>query len=301
MKFVESVTSVIDFLSLPHLCEVLNNKRILRLWMLPVCVVSSLVLYYVRSKIMSSVYKANVTKIGEKYSKKLSNSFFYFLQYLILFSISSIALREIGFYNNKEVLLYPYPNVLTPFTIICYWLELSVYICSTIVLFNDPRKNYSDFKKLCFHHIFTITLIYISFNISFTVCGILIMNLHDISDIFIEGGKSVKYRFGEKYTVPIFVMIIIIFTYTRGYYFSYKVIYYLATHIYTIPEMKPYVVPETICMLCLCGLEVLDIMWIINLFQIVIYYVKNKKIDDIRDPDDIEKTKKEKKGKSKKQ
>lgn len=294
MKFVEGLAHVIESLSLLRLCEKLDSGEVSKLWMLPACVISSLALYYARAKLTGSVYKRNISKIGEKYSRKLSNSFFYFIQYLILFTMSSLALRGIGFYSNKEVLLYPYPNKLTPFSLICYWLELSVYICSTAVLFNDPRKNYSDFKKLCFHHVFTISLIYISYSISFTVVGVLIMNLHDISDIFIEGGKSIKYRFGEKHTVPIFAMIIIIFTYTRGYYFSYQVIYYLITHIYSIPEMAPYVVPETICIICLCGLEVLDVMWIINLFQIVLYYLKNRKIDDIRDPDDIEKTKKEK-------
>lgn len=76
-----------------------------------------------------------------------------------------------------------------------YLVELSNYISALIfILFLDHgRKNHKDKLIMTTHHIVTILLISISYVLCQHRIGLVVLAIHDMSDVVLEGSKCLKY------------------------------------------------------------------------------------------------------------
>ena len=86
-------------------------------------------------------------------------------------------------------------------------IETGFYYALLIGSVFDVKR--SDFWELVFHHVLTIGLLSISWTINFVRVGTLVLISHDISDIFLEGGKLVRYGKAPSFLVNICFLIFI--------------------------------------------------------------------------------------------
>ena len=93
--------------------------------------------------------------------------------------------------------------------------ELSVYIVATLFLFSESRKNNSDFTEMCLHHVITGALILTGYGRRHFNYGLLVANLHDVTDLFLESSKTINYLCGDPWSVITFITFAIAFFYTR--------------------------------------------------------------------------------------
>ena len=82
--------------------------------------------------------------------------------------------------NGKELILYS-------------MFGLGLYIHQLLFQFTDVQRGHSDFWPMLIHHLSTIILIGGAYLGNFVRVICLIMSLHDISDVFLEGAKVLNY------------------------------------------------------------------------------------------------------------
>lgn len=281
----------------------------------------SIVLYFVRRTVTNVVSKLclKAARFSEKTISKLQDSIYFLVQYLVLSCLSSYALKKSGYYQDNLIMFRSIPNPLTPGARLCYVAEIAVYLAGCVMLAcpkdGFSRKKYSDTGKMCAHHIVTLGLLLISYLSGHTIIGVLVMHLHDVCDIIIESTKTLKYTIGVRFvTVCLFLLILGVFLYNRGYIFTKDVLWHILVG---YPQAMPddydgpvkkilkddyqnimeylfavfknftkFPIPMIVCELLLFMLEVLNIMWVVNLVQILIHYMTTGVAGDIRDPDE---------------
>lgn len=104
-----------------------------------------------------------------------------------------------------------------------YWIELGNWLaCSFFILIEPKRK---DFGEMCLHHATTIALIILSYSLRFTRVGLVIVALHDISDIFLYLAKSFSYLNIASIADTSFVIFTLLFVVTRIIYYPIAIVY----------------------------------------------------------------------------
>lgn len=94
-----------------------------------------------------------------------------------------------------------------------YYLELGLYLHLTINHFFEVKRK--DFVEMLLHHVTTLGLILFSWFVNFTRFGVLVMVLHDVSDVFLEVGKICIYMGMDTAKDIIFVVFALTFFVTR--------------------------------------------------------------------------------------
>ncbi|XP_074056511.1 ceramide synthase 4-like [Macrotis lagotis] len=117
-----------------------------------------------------------------------------------------------------------------------YLLELGLYISMMLTFAFDVKRK--DFKEQIIHHSSTIILICHSYFSNYLRIGTLVMLIHDVSDIFLEMGKMLKYAQWEKSSKVIFIIFTLIFFISRLFVFPYKVLY--TTYYSSMVNHKPF-------------------------------------------------------------
>ncbi|CAB4016055.1 ceramide synthase 5, partial [Paramuricea clavata] len=72
-----------------------------------------------------------------------------------------------------------------------YIIELSFYTSLLLSQFADVKRK--DFWIQTIHHVVTISLLVFSYTCNFVRVGAVILLVHDVSDVILEGGKVSKY------------------------------------------------------------------------------------------------------------
>jgi hypothetical protein len=73
-----------------------------------------------------------------------------------------------------------------------YMISLGFYLSAVVFLFfYDTRR--SDFNELAFHHFVTLGLIGLSYLYGYVRCGVVVLVLHDVGDIFLYLAKTIHY------------------------------------------------------------------------------------------------------------
>ena len=83
---------------------------------------------------------------------------------------------------------------LGPWSSLIYWFymfELGLYIHEIMTIFIEIKR--SDFWVMLTHHVSTLILISGSYTCGFIPIGSLVMVIHDVADIFLEGAKLFNY------------------------------------------------------------------------------------------------------------
>ena len=134
------------------------------------------------------------------------------------------------------------------------------------------------------HHILTITLITTSWTTNFIRSGSLIIFVHDIADVLLEGAKSLKSASYEKVASFFFVWFVIVWIITRLGIFSrivYCGIFEFPTHFTPYPIYYLFATMNVFLLL-------LHIVWTYMIFKSILKLIINNKIQDIRSSSDDE-------------
>ncbi|CAK8671331.1 unnamed protein product [Clavelina lepadiformis] len=118
---------------------------------------------------------------------------------------------------------YPDRQHLKPLNYWYYQTELAFYTSCTISQFFDIKRK--DFWIMFAHHIATIFLIMFSYSINMLNVGMLIMLLHDFSDVFLETSKIAKYTKQETFATIGLISFATSFVLARIVYFPFWILY----------------------------------------------------------------------------
>jgi hypothetical protein len=95
-----------------------------------------------------------------------------------------------------------------------YMVALGFYLSAVVFLFRyDTRR--SDFKELAFHHFVTLGLILLSYFYGYLRCGVVILALHDVGDIFLYLAKTLHYLGLAGLDTAVFAVFAVTFYLTR--------------------------------------------------------------------------------------
>lgn len=174
--------------------------------------------------------------------------------------------------------LYEYPH--HPVASEEWWLyniELGFYVSLVITQMIDTKRK--DFWQMFIHHIVTIVLIVLSWACNFHRIGVLVMVIHDVADIPLEGAKLAKYCQYQRLADLIFAIFTLTWIYSRCYLLPTRVIYYTShAALSIVPIFPAYYIFNSL----LCALQLLHIAWTWLIIRIVFYALKNDGMRDLR-------------------
>lgn len=178
-------------------------------------------------------------------------------------------------------------------------LELAVYIVSIIFLQLETRKTMSDYHVMVMHHIVTCTLVCTGYYFRHFNYGIIVMNLHDITDVFLEGSKLVNYTVGEPWSVFSFACFMILFFITRIVVFPLYLMIPTLPWVSKIPDREVlsrfpdydcsyFITTRIFFTIVLTMLFVLDVYWMKAVFKMFAGIIRLEVRGDVRDGDEVE-------------
>jgi hypothetical protein len=95
-----------------------------------------------------------------------------------------------------------------------YMVALGFYLSAVLFLFRyDTRR--SDFHELAFHHFITLGLLLLSYVFGYLRCGVVILALHDVGDIFLYLAKTLHYFGLAGLDTAVFAVFAVTFYFTR--------------------------------------------------------------------------------------
>ncbi|CAD8188384.1 unnamed protein product [Paramecium octaurelia] len=145
--------------------------------------------------------------------------------------------KEFGGSNFKET-LYDFPNIPeNPWVPIYYMVQASSHVHALLLLMVYGTKIELKYWEYLLHHSLAVSLLYFSTMYNCESIGIVVLILHDISDIFLALGRAYADLGKTKILVYLgFSSIQVSWLYTRVYVFPIKIYDCLVNH----PQFLPY-------------------------------------------------------------
>jgi acyl-CoA-dependent ceramide synthase len=180
-----------------------------------------------------------------------------------------------------------------------YLLQASFWAQQSVVLMLQLEKPRKDFKELVFHHVVTMSLIFLSYRFHFTWIGLAIYITMDVSDFFLATSKTLNYL-DAAITGPFFILFMGIWIYLR-HYINIKVLYSILTEFSTVGdftlnwETQQYKcwISQYITFALLLALQIVNSYWLFLIIRIAYRYVfqniqKDERSDDEDDDEEDE-------------
>lgn len=251
------------------------------------------------------------SKIFHKYSvriqRKLSENLYYSIAYCLSFACGLLTWTledwRIDLFGPLLVELWsPYPPPLSTFFRCYYILELGYYLGSLAFLLLADTKH-SDFLEFFIHHVATILLVYISYSFRYVRIGLVILVLHDASDVLLYSTKCVYYLGYRPFDSIMFIAFAVVFYFTRLFVFP-RIIWGVAVDVirlilrdHTFSGFASYWPVHFshyfVCLFALSTLEILHCFWfslILKMIGRVVFasFEKLREEGDIRSDDEDE-------------
>nr|XP_039271543.1 ceramide synthase 2-like isoform X1 [Styela clava] len=190
------------------------------------------------------------------------------------------------FWDNLQCWVdYPRQSV-EQSTYIYYMLEASFYVSLLFTVMQDVKRK--DFKVQLIHHVATLFLIGFSYAANFVRAGTLVMAVHDISDIFLEGAKCFIYIKWNNFADTLFIFFALSFLISRLVIFPFWIIH--TTYIKSMWLFDPYPGYYFFNAL-LMVLQVLHIFWSYLILRMAFFMVTAGKVrvekDDRSDVEEV--------------
>ncbi|XP_050302101.1 ceramide synthase 6 [Anthonomus grandis grandis] len=167
-----------------------------------------------------------------------------------------------------------------------YMYSMAFYWSLCVSQFFDVKRK--DFWQMFIHHIATILLMSLSWIVNVFRVGTLVLVVHDLADIFLEGAKMTKYAGYQKVCDVIFAIFTVIWIVTRLGFFPFWIIRNTSID---APKLVPMFPAYYIFNSLLCVLLVLHIFWTYLILKIAYKSLNAGQMEgDIRsssDDDDI--------------
>lgn len=189
-----------------------------------------------------------------------------------------VVLWDKPYFKDTMHSLYNYPH--HPVQTEEWWyynIELAFYISLVITQFIDTRRK--DFWQMFLHHIVTILLLVLSWACNFHRIGALVLAIHDIADVPLEGAKLAKYCKRQRLADLLFAIFTVTWIYTRCYLLPTRVIYYTT---YEALSIIPFFPAYYIFNGLLCILQVLHLVWTWIIMRMVVDALLNSGMRDLR-------------------
>jgi len=156
--------------------------------------------------------------------KKFRETFYRFSVYVFLWGWAVFALYDKEWLWDSAYCFVDFPyQHMDGKVLFLYLIELAFYFSLVVTLFNDVKRK--DFPEQIIHHFATITLVSFSYMANFIRIGTLVLILHDISDIFLEGAKLFVYQKKTMIADILFGCFAVIFLITRDVMFPWMVLH----------------------------------------------------------------------------
>lgn len=158
-----------------------------------------------------------------------------------------------------------------------YNIELGFYLSLVITQIADTKRK--DFWQMFVHHIVTVVLLVLSWACNFHRIGALVLAIHDVADVPMEGAKLAKYCKKQRLADLLFGIFTFVWIYTRCYLLPTRVIYYTSYKALTVIKFFPaYYIFNGLLML----LQILHFAWTWLIIRIVFYALQNNGMRDLR-------------------
>ena len=176
---------------------------------------------------------------------------------------------------------------------IYYLIEIAHYLHLLFAEFVGVKKK--DFIQMTIHHIVTLLLLYFSYAMNFVRIGVLILVIHDASDVFLELAKLCNYiasnnnqskQSATKLQDIFFVIFAIVFMITRLYIYPFYIYHAMLVRSMQ-PNAKLGMAPVYWIFAVLLGsLIVLHIIWGSIIIKMVVQFVSGGITGDERSDDE---------------
>lgn len=167
-----------------------------------------------------------------------------------------------------------------------FWAQQSVVL---MLHLEKPRK---DYNELIFHHIITMSLIFLSYRFHFTWIGLAVYITMDVSDLFLSASKTLNYL-NSPLVVPFYISFNFIWFYMR-HYLNIKILWSILTEFKTIGPYKLNFktqqykcwISQPIVFTLLFLLQCVNLYWFALMVRILIRYIRFNVAKDDRSDDD---------------
>jgi ceramide synthetase len=274
-------------------------------------ILQTAILLMIRSFIVQipSLFSKAGTKTDSLKQAKHGESFWFFVYYSFVFTAGIAYLWDKEWlwdtrkYWLSDVMATPeFPVGLQ----LIYITQTAFYIGASIVILflSDARANHKDKLIMLTHHFVTVMLLAVSFASGQHRIGSVVLILHDVSDIFLEGSKLCRYSGFESVTNVGFAIFALVFFVSRLIVFPIRILYAIHKHFppgvaYSIAQCDftngncnaPYftVTIPTFWLLLLGTLQCLHIYWFALIFRMVVRAISERHVEkDIRSDDEEE-------------
>lgn len=239
-----------------------------------------------------SIFQQFSSRNIQKSSKKVFESCWFCILHTFSFFWGIYVLNQEDWPLETKYFWIDYP--FHPFSDIFkyyYLFEVSFYLHQALILFIFDYKR-KDYFELATHHIVTIALIGISFVLRHFRIGLIILLIHDASDIFLYLAKIFHYIQKSSCTDLTFGTFAFIFFVSRLFIFPY-VVYsiFWEPQIYhkNIDRFWPQVIFWKICLLTL---QILHVIWFAMILRMILLALRKGSVQgDIRSDDEQEEIK----------
>ncbi|XP_059478927.1 ceramide synthase 6 [Neocloeon triangulifer] len=187
------------------------------------------------------------------------------LYYAISFSYGFYILKDKVWFKDINHCWYNYPHQnLTRDVWWYYMMNMAFYWSLTISQFFDIKRK--DFWQMFVHHIATLMLMSFSWVCNLFRIGSLVIVVHDIADIFLDGAKALKYANYQRTCDCVFAVFTCVWIISRIIVYPLWIIKATSIEAPTIVEMFPaYYIFNSLLLLLL----VLHIGWTYLILRIV--------------------------------
>jgi hypothetical protein len=232
-------------------------------------------------------------------SKKLCEAALYFFFYVFSVIWGLMVIQSEAWPLATRSFWIDYPlHEFSPFFKYYYIFQLSFYLHQSIVLvFLDGKRK--DWVELGVHHAVTLTLITISYLLRHFRFGLVVLLIHDTSDVFLQLAKIFHYAELSAFTDITFAIFALVFFITR--------LVMLPIVVYSMwwepqlyhPNLEPYTIQIYFGKGALLTLQVLHIIWFTMIMRMILVALRSNGVKgDIRSDSDEEPAKKTEKTKS---
>jgi len=156
-----------------------------------------------------------------------------------------------------------------------YLVQLGIWIWTAMLcrFFDEVRK---DYYVMMSHHIVTIALVMVSYNYGLMRIGLLVLTVHDSSDIVIDLLKMSNYLERETITACIFITNLVTWVYLRLYCYPFWVMHAasIASWEHATRESLPYL-PWLFTNTLLGVLVVLHVYWYALFIRMLIHLIRD--------------------------
>lgn len=264
------------------------NVYLMPLYWVPIFFILRYVLFEFVFKPFSRGY---AVKKDEKTQKKLSESLSKIAWYVPISLFGWEILYTYGWLSNTRQCWTGFPNPpLDPEVAIFYGIQTSYYIYLLIThVLLDARRN--DFIPMLVHHLVTLTLLGFSLVFGYTRMGVIVFMTMDICDVFLECARSANYLGWSNTSNVSFVLLLICWIGLRLGVFPFKIMYsayYEATAVHEEEGYMDWPRPVYwIFNVSLWILLVLQIYWFVLLIRVLFKILKDGKLTDVTDKQEM--------------